>query len=104
MSYAAIRRGTSRVSLPTGFNGVTYTPIFGGRFLSTDPSTGIFRNVIAATGIRQIAHAGPEGQMPDAATVQTMRMGGGLTFPSALSGMLPLILVFAVIILIIFKK
>lgn len=68
-------------------------------------------NASAAAEVRSLqpttVHRTPyesEGQMADAQTLQTMRAAGGFTFPSALSGMLPLILVFAVIVLIIFKK
>ncbi len=44
------------------------------------------------------------GVMADVDTVQTMRAAGGIQIPEGLKTMLPLLLIFAVVLLIIFKK
>lgn len=64
-------------------------------------------NSIALVESGQVAFVGgtsPEGVMASADTLQTMRASGGFTIPEGLKSLLPLLLIFALVVLVIFKK
>lgn len=75
---------------------------------------GAFQQKLAAAREEQLVAAGipvvnesgsPEGgSMASADTIQTMRASGGFTIPESLKGMLPVLLIFVLVVLIIFKK